>query len=327
MSIKCYLFTNIARQINHTYYSLENNKYLYFYHNLIDYQHEVDRILIRPFVYEVEIKPETIFECNRLKLNATEFKIIREVGFVELLDTFYLSTRTKNEINSILAGTAEPQKVISLYKRIIQKSKWELSKVEQFKFLAILNQNHYELPTITIAKYSEIGYVHLLKFFNKSYTTTFTGFHSSELNKYKLAELEGSKDFEIGIDLPIKEVVCHIYLQNFIKTRKFSQEQFEEFCEYMYNEERTVFHASYVIAAGYKILPKYKKLFYPYLIYSDPEMALEVFDRNNYTVTEFNYFYKKNYKISSAIDKYVFPNSNIKNIKEIFVTEDKYKYI
>ena len=324
MTIRAYLFTDMARQINHTYYSLENNKFLYFYHNLIDYQHEVGRILIRPFVYEVEIKPESIFECNRLKLNATEFKIVREVGFVELLDTFYLSTRTKNEINSILLGTAEPQKVISLYKRIIQKSKWELSKVEQFKFLAILNQNHYELPTITIVKYSEIGYVPLLKLFNKPYTTTFTGFHSSELNKYKIAELAGSKDFEIGIDLPMKEVACHIYLQNFIKTRKFSQKQFEDFCEYMYNEERTVFHASYAVAAGYKILPKYKKLFYPYLICSDPEMALEVFDRSNYTVTEFNYFYKKNYKIA---DSYDFPNENIKNIKEIFVTEDKYKYI
>lgn len=324
MIIRAYLFTNMARQINHTYYSLENNKFLYFYHNLIDYQHEVGRILIRPFVYEVEIKPETIFECNRLKLNATEFKIVREVRFVELLDTFYLSTRTKNEINSILVGTTEPQKVISLYKRIIQKSKWELSKVEQFKFLAILNQNHYELPTITIVKYSEIGYVPLLKFFNKPYTTTFTGFHSSELNKYKIAELAGSKDFEIGIDLPMKEVACHIYLQNFIKTRKFSQKQFEDFCEYMYNEERAVFHASYAVAAGYKILPKYKKLFYPYLIYSDPEIALEVFDRSSYTVTEINYFYKKNYKIA---DSYDFPNESIKNIKEIFVTEDKYKYI
>lgn len=324
MAIKAYLFTNMARQINHTYYSLENNKFLYFYHNLIDYHNEIRRILIRPFVYEVEIKPEAVLECEYLGLTATEFKIVREVRFVELLDTFYLSTRTKNEINSILVGTAEPQKVISLYKRIIQKSKWELSKVEQFKFLAILNQNHYELPTITIVKYSEIGYVPLLKFFNKPYTTTFTGFHSSELNKYKIAELAGSKDFEIGIDLPMKEVACHIYLQNFIKTRKFSQKQFEDFCEYMYNEERTVFHASYAVAAGYKILPKYKKLFYPYLIYSDPEIALEVFDRSSYTVTEFNYFYKKNYKIA---DSYDFPNESIKNIKEIFVTEDKYKYI
>jgi len=26
MTIRAYLFTNMARQINHTYYSLENNK-------------------------------------------------------------------------------------------------------------------------------------------------------------------------------------------------------------------------------------------------------------------------------------------------------------
>lgn len=324
MIIKAYLYSNRTRQLNHKYYSLSTDRDIRLFLDLNQDTAYFSKLENKAFVYEVEIKPESIFECNRLKLNATEFKIVREVGFVELLDTFYLSTRTKNEINSILLGTAEPQKVISLYKRIIQKSKWELSKVEQFKFLAILNQNHYELPTITIVKYSEIGYVPLLKFFNKPYTTTFTGFHSSELNKYKIAELAGSKDFEIGIDLPMKEVACHIYLQNFIKTRKFSQKQFEDFCEYMYNEERTVFHASYAVAAGYKILPKYKKLFYPYLICSDPEMALEVFDRSNYTVTEFNYFYKKNYKIA---DSYDFPNENIKNIKEIFVTEDKYKYI
>ena len=125
----------------------------------------------------------------------------------------------------------------------------------------------------------------------------------------------------------MSEVICHIHLRHFIKTRKLSQEQFEEYCEYMHSEERTIFHASYAIAAGYKILPKYKKHFYPYLIYSDPELALEVFDRNNYTVTEFNYFYEKNYKIASTIYNYGFPNRNIKNTKEIFVKENEYKYI
>lgn len=64
MSIKAYLFTNMARKINHTYYSLENNRFLYFYHNLIDYHNEIKRILIRPFVYEVEIEPETVLECD-----------------------------------------------------------------------------------------------------------------------------------------------------------------------------------------------------------------------------------------------------------------------
>lgn len=325
MSIKAYLFTNMARQINHTYYSLENNRFLYFYHNLIDYHNEIKRILIRPFVYEVEIEPETMLECDFFGLAATEFKIVREVEFIELVNTYEFSTVTKNEINSILNGTAETQKVIALYKRIIQKSMWSLSKAEQFKFLAILNQNHYKLPTIIISEYSEIPYAKLLNHFNKKYIGAFTD--SSKLNKFKRENFYGDMNFVYGIDLPMKELICHINLKDFIITRRLSQEQFEEYCEYMYTEERTIFHASYAIAAGYKILPKYKKHFYPYLIYSDPELALEVFDRNNYTVTEFNYFYKKNYKISSAIDKYVFPNSNIKNIKEIFVTEDKYKYI
>lgn len=325
MSIKAYLFTNMARQINHTYYSLENNRFLYFYHNLIDYHNEIRRFLIRPFVYEVEIEPETVLECDFFGLAATEFKIVREIEFIELVNTYEFSTVTKNEINSILNGTAETQKVIALYKRIIQKSMWSLSKAEQFKFLAILNQNHYKLSTIIISEYSEIPYAKLLNHFNKKYIGAFTD--SSKRNKFKRENFYGDMNFEYGIDLPMKELICHINLKDFIITRRLSQEQFEEYCEYMYTEERTIFHASYAIAAGYKILPKYKKHFYPYLIYSDPELALEVFDRNNYTVTEFNYFYKKNYKISSAIDKYVFPNNNIKNIKEIFVTEDKYKYI
>lgn len=324
MALKAYLFTSMARQINNTYYSLENNKFLYFYHNLIDYHNKANRILISPFVYEVEIKPETVRECEYLGLTATEFKIVREVEFIELVNVCEISTVTKNEINSILNGTAEPRKVISLYKRVIQKSKWELSKAEQFKFLAILNQNHYKLPTITISRYYEIGYVSLLKFFNKPYTTTSTGFHSAELNKYKLAELNGSKDFEIGIDLPMKEVICHIHLQHFIKTRRLSQEQFEEYCEYMYNEERAIFYASSAIAAGYKILPKYKKHFYPYLIYSDHEMAIELFNKDNFTDTEFNYFYEKNYRITG---NYNYSNERVKKAKEIFVSEDKYKYI
>lgn len=325
MSIKAYLFTNMARQINHTYYSLENNRFLYFYHNLIDYHNEIRRILIRPFVYEVEIKPETVLECEYLGLSATEFKIVREVKFIELVNTYEFSTVTKNEIHSILNGTAESRNVTSLYERVIQKSKWNLSEAEQFKFLAILNQNHYELPVINITNSIVMEHIRILKFFNKPYTSTFTD--SIELDYIKKEELYGSKDFEIGIDLPMNEIICHIHLQHFIKTRKLSQEQFEEYCEYMYNEERTIYRASYAIAAGYKILPKYKKHFYPYLIYSDPELALEVFDRSNYTVTEFNYFHEKNYKIASAIDNYEFPNSNIKRTKEIFVKENEYKYI
>lgn len=321
MAIKCYLFTNIARQLNHTYYSLENNKFLYFYHNLIDFHNEVNKIVIRPFVYEVEVEPKTILSCDYFGLVATEFKAIREVEFSELVNTYPLTTRTKNEINSILNGTAELSKVVSLYKRIFQKSKWDLSKAEQFKLLAILNQNHYELPTINITWCYQIPYVKILKFFNKSYSTDSND--SNILHKMKREELYGSKEFETGVELPMKELICHINLKQYIETRKLSQEQFEEYCEYMFTEERTIYYTSHAIAAGYKILPKYKKHFYPYLIYSDPEMALELLNKRNLTRTEVIYFYEKNYKIGD----YNFSSDKVKETKSIFVKNDDYKYI
>lgn len=327
MKIKGYLFTDIAKQLNHTYYSLENNRNLYFYHNLIDYHKEVNKILSNPFVYEVEVEPKTVIACDSLGLVSTEFKIIREVEFTELINAYKFSIRTKNEINSIFNGLADSSEVISLYKRFLKKSKWDLSKIEKFKFLAILNQNHYNLPVMKISENSGMEYVRILKFFNKPYIPAFRSNDSLHDRFIDIEELYGSKDFETRIDLSMKELMSHIYLKELIQTRKLSQEQFEEYCEYMFTEERTIFYPSHAVAAGYKILPKYKKHFYPYLIYSDPELAIEIFDGSNYTVTEFNYFYKKNYKISSATDKYVFPNSNIKNIKEIFVKEDEYKYI
>ncbi len=321
MAIKCYLFTSVARQLNHTYYSLENNKFLYFYHNLIDFHNEVNKIVIRPFVYEVEIEPKTILSCDYFGLVATEFKAIREVEFSELVNTYPLTTRTKNEINSILNGTTELSKVVSLYKRIFQKSKWDLSKAEQFKLLAILNQNHYELPTINITWFYQIPYVKILKFFNKPYSTDSND--SNILHKMKREELYGSKEFETGIDLPMKELICHINLKQYIETRKLTQEQFEAYCEYMFTEERTIYYGSHAIAAGYKILPKYKRHFYPYLIYSDPEMALELLNKRNLTRTEVNYFYEKNYKIGD----YNFSSDKVKEAKAIFVKEDDYKCI
>jgi hypothetical protein len=324
MSIKAYLFTNMARQINHTYYSLEYNKSLYFYHNLNDYHKEVNKILSNPFVYEVEVEPETMLACDSLGLVATEFKLIREVELTELINAYKFSIKTKKEINSILNGITDSSEVISLYKRFFKKSKWDLSKIEKFKFLAILRQNHYKLPVMKIRENSGMEYVRILKFFNKPYTPAFRSNDSTFDRFIEIEELYGSKDFETGIELPMKDLICHINLKQYIETRKLTQEQFEAYCEYMFTEERTIYYGSHAIAAGYKILPKYKKHFYPYLIYSDPELALEVFNKDSFTITEFNYFYEKNYKITG---NYNYSNERVKQNKEIFVKEDEYKYI
>lgn len=323
MAIKCYLFTNMARQLNHTYYSLENNKFLYFYHNLIDFHNEVNKIVIRPFVYEVEVEPKTILSCDYFGLVATEFKAIREVEFSELVNTYPLTTRTKNEINSILNGTAELSKVVSLYKRIFQKSKWDLSKAEQFKLLALLNQNHYELPTINITWCYQIPYVKMLKFFNKSYSTDSND--SSVLNKIKREELYGSKDFETGVELPMKELVCHINLKQYIETRKLSQEQFEEYCEYMFTEERTIYYTSHAIAAGYKILPEHRSLFYPFVLYHGIEDNLDIIDREKKPDELLKILFDCGYKFKGADYSNMPSHDKITEAKIIF--QKGFKYI
>nr|DAF42891.1 MAG TPA: hypothetical protein [Siphoviridae sp. ctHip2] len=323
MAVKCYLFTSVARQLNHTYYSLEYNKSLYFYHNLNDYHKEVNKILLNPFVYEVEVEPKTVIACDSLGLVATEFKLVREVELTELINAYKFSIKTKNEINSILNGLADSSEVISLYKRFFKKSKWDLSKIEKFKFLAILSQNHYKLPVMKIRENSGMEYVRILKFFNKPYIPAFRSNDSTFDRFIEIEELYGSKDFETGVELPMKELVCHINLKQYIETRKLSQEQFEEYCEYMFTEERTIYYTSHAIAAGYKILPKYKKHFYPYLIYSDPEMALELLNKRNLTRTAVIYFYEKNYKIGD----YNYSNDKVRETKAIFVKEDDYKCI
>ena len=323
MAVKCYLFTSVARQLNHTYYSLEYNKSLYFYHNLNDYHKEVNKILLNPFVYEVEVEPKTVIACDSLGLVATEFKLVREVELTELINAYKFSIKTKNEINSILNGLADSSEVISLYKRFFKKSKWDLSKIEKFKSLAILSQNHYKLPVMKIRENSGMEYVRILKFFNKPYIPDFRSNDSTFDRFIEIEELYGSKDFETGVELPMKELVCHINLKQHIETRKLSQEQFEEYCEYMFTEESTIYYTSHAIAAGYKILPKYKKHFYPYLIYSDPEMALELLNKRNLTRTAVIYFYEKNYKIGD----YNYSNDKVRETKAIFVKEDDYKCI
>ena len=279
-----------------------------------------------PFVYEVELESEDVFNITHYYLEARKFKVIRTIEFGEIVKFLNLSTRTRNELNAILNGTANSAKIIQQYRKTFTKGYRELTKTERYKFLAILSQNHYELPPITISRRIHIYYVRLLEFYNKPHNTTFAGFASSELDRYNKEILYGSRDFEILTNITMNEIVTNPNLKLLLQTRRLPKERFEEYCEYMLREKERIHHADECVAAGYKILPKYKKHFYPYLIYSDPELALEVFDRNNYTVTEFNYFYEKNYKIASTIYNYGFPNRNIKNTKEIFVKENEYKY-
>lgn len=325
MKIKGYLFTGVAKQLNHTYYSIGEHLYARFYHNLEDGLNK-ESFEWSPFVYEVELGSEDVYTITYYYLEATKFKLVRTVEFSEIVKVLDISSRTRNELNAILNGTADRNKIIQQYKKLLSKDYSDLSKVEFYRLVAIVSQKYYKLPLIGFSSYGTFRYIRVLEFYNQPHRYALAGDGYSFV-VYNKEKFYGSRIFENLSNCTINDLLREYDIRVLLQTRKLSQKKFEEYCEYMFTEERTIFYPSHAVAAGYKILPKYKKHFYPYLIYSDPELAIEIFDGSNYTVTEFNYFYKKNYKISSATDKYVFPNSNIKNIKEIFVKEDKYKYI
>lgn len=52
MTIKCYLFTGVAKQSNHTYYSLGTNNWSRLYYNLIDFliRGKIFNLVVRLFM-------------------------------------------------------------------------------------------------------------------------------------------------------------------------------------------------------------------------------------------------------------------------------------
>lgn len=122
MKIKCYLFTGMTKQLNHTYYSLGINKGLRFYYNFIDYFEEEDGFRFRPFVYEIELDSEDVFKVSYSYLEATKFKVVRFVEFNEIIKDLELSARTRNELNSILSGTANNNNIVQQYKNFLEKN-------------------------------------------------------------------------------------------------------------------------------------------------------------------------------------------------------------
>ena len=115
------MFTDIAKQLNHTYYSMGNYRNIRFYHNLSEGLNR-EEIKIAPFVYEVELDSEDICTITPYYLEATKFKLVRAVEFSEIVKVLDISSRTRNELNAILNGTADRNKIIQQYKKYFQNS-------------------------------------------------------------------------------------------------------------------------------------------------------------------------------------------------------------
>lgn len=149
MIIKAYLYSNRTRQLNHKYYSLSTDRDTRLFHDLKQDTTYFGKIENKAFVYEVEVESEDIIECTYSYLRATAFRIKNRVDFRTVSNEMSIVTQTINKINSILDGNIEEEELFALYKKYMAKRPFSLSHSEQMKFLAILNQTKFELPSLT----------------------------------------------------------------------------------------------------------------------------------------------------------------------------------
>lgn len=268
MIIKAYLYSNRTRQLNHKYYSLSTDRDIRLFLDLNQDTAYFSKLENKAFVYEVEVETEDVIECAYSYLKATCFRIKRRIDFRTVANEMSIVTQTRNKINSILDGNIEEEELFALYKKYMSKRPTSLSSAEQMKFLAILNQTKYELPCLTLHYFVQIR---LLEDCNIPYSLT----ESYKSSDWVRETLLGSSYFE-NYRLSIKKFKSVSEISLLIQTRKLTQSQFEEITR---NKQEIVKNTSLgeiAVAAGYKIPYKYRELFYPYIIYQNPELVLDL---------------------------------------------------
>lgn len=317
MIIKAYLYSNRTRQLNHKYYSLSTDRDTRLFHDLKQDTAYFERLENKAFVYEVEVESEDIIECQYSYLRATAFRIKSRVDFRTVANEMSIVTQTRNKINSILNGNIEKEELFALYKKYMEERPTSLTHSEQMKFLAILNQTKYELPCLQPFYFVQIR---LLEDCKIPYSLP-ESYKSSDWTREVLL---GSSYFE-NYKLSIKKFKSVSEISLLIQTRKLTQSQFEEITR---NKQEIVKNTSLgeiSVAAGYKILPKYKELFYPYVIYQNPELVLDLVIEYGEVRTCKELLFDKGYKFKGW--KYTEQRHTLaEQARNIFVNSD-YKII
>ena len=271
MTIKCYLYSNRTRQVNHKYYSLSTDRDIRLFLDLNQDTAYFSKLENKAFVYEVEVEPEDVIECAYSYLKATAFRIMNRVNFRIVANEMAIVGQTKNKINAILDGDIEKEELFALYKKYMAKRPINLSHSEQMKFLAILNQTKYELPVLKPDYFVQIR---LLEDCKIPYSLP-----ESYKSSYWLRETQlGSNYFENYKNLSIEKFKNVWEISLLIQTRKLTQLQFEEITRNMQEIVKNTDFKEVAVAAGYKIPYKYRELFYPYVIYQNPELVLDLIE-------------------------------------------------
>ena len=299
MAIKCYLYSNRTRQINHKYYSLSTDRDVRLFLDLKQDTAYFGKIENKAFVYEVEVEPEDVIECAYSYLKATAFRIRNRVDFRTVANEMAIVAQTRNKVNLILDGNIEKDEMLALYKKYMSKRPINLSHSEQMKFLAILNQTKYELPYL-----DPIYFVHIRLFEDCKIPYSLPESYRDSYN-IKRELLFGSNIFESHKN--------PYYASNLIRARKVTQEQFEVFCECVRTGDYIPNLNSSGLVSGYKIPNQYLNIFYPNISHLELEdigslianwnidtNTATKFLENNYMIEGFDYSNKECQKIIEA---------------------------
>lgn len=316
MLIKAYLFSKIAKQIGHTYYSVPSvfmgESKLYYY--LRDYGAE-NLLLNESFIYEVEVFPETIFICSAKYLEARKYKIIRHVSLIEYLKEIDLPNDVAKELNGIL-NCANSELLENDFYDLLNRPASFLSPYKKFKFLAILNRVQGNFPIVTLKETHQIHYIKLLEFYRIHYDYSEANIPAKDSERKRIF---GSNEFEIinnqtnQLFESVKKDNQHI--STLVLGRKLTQKQFEDMCDLaaIMNIGFGRFFVSAIIS-GYKIQPQHEKLFYPFIIYHNPEkiedwiknkirigdLEKQIALENNYMIDDVRYWNSHHRKVYEA---------------------------
>lgn len=270
MLITCYVFSDRTLQVGHTYYSMEQS-FVALYLELEYYKKIL--CLYSPFVYEVEVDTDNIFHCNKSFIISRAYKIKRKIEPKEIFNKISLSEWEIKELNDIFNGKITHNDLYKDYGLSIQKPIYELSTFTHRKILAYISSIKYELPRISIRKESQLQYIKLLDYYDRLYSIPILYTWGIARDMIEVEQLKSARDFECFIYENLSTLIHNPRLNELILSRQLKQTHFNRLCNYIKTQKLDTLlgFVNSSIKAGYEILPEYKTLFYPYVLYHNPK--------------------------------------------------------
>lgn len=265
MLITCYVFSDRTLQVGHTYYSVHFST-TPLHLNLGDYKNS--HCLYIPFVYEVEVNSDDVFGISKRFVTSRAYKIKRKIEPRKIFKNINLSELEKKELEAIFKGDVTDDDMYKDYCLPMKKAPYELTECEHRKILAYMSYK-YDLSIVEIKDEEQLEYIKLLEYYKRQYSISEFSTFDKTSSKCEQQKLKGTRKFEVISNRTPSELVYNVWLNDYIMSRQLTQSQFNQLCDYIKTEKLRVLLGviSNSIKAGYEILPEYRELFFPYVLY------------------------------------------------------------